>query len=884
MDAIYDILKKQNGQAIISSGEHDIGVVKQAIHLSDDSGSAVFNDTTEVNTKEYDPKKTKFIRSHLPIARAFRMGASSLKTKPVRLVFTSFLTIVSLTMFGLTSTLMLFDENYSVSKAMQQSERASEMVQKEYYYHTVTKRVNNKTGEIEDGDSYSQTSNRTMLSQEDVDSLNHNNENMKFVGVYAFGDRYNQATFYNETFSSAPRAYYQIINPQGFVEINQKVMSEQNLTLINGALPTNKNEVVISEYFFNLFKDSYEDISNYQDIIDRDIVVSFNDSKGMTTKLSYKIKGILNAGSIPSKYDDLKENNNDKLSNEQITKLSEQLNDYLNFSFQTCLYVSSDFYQEIYYPIVGDNDPFSYYSNNYPYVYTNGLVIQAYNPFDSKEDISSYTVGCFSYETIKNLPHDDVKFYDTNGNQKTLENMAENDVYIPEDEYRSLTMNGMSVYLEKYYHVLENTSCDPELNDYMLTHREQCEELGLRLREYYFAKEYKEGYSREDDVAFAKSMIEQYYVKTQKIRYTMDIASAYRYAYESRGLPIYPEFEQFAQNVDSVYQGNPTWDLTNLDAIKQFLVQDRDGFAKLAIIMEKIQNVWSDVCEEFRNKYYMDEDIDESLIQQVVNYIRASDKSFTTTFTDDIFVATYEPPKIYYTSYTGNTGTLDIAGYYSTPWGGGPYILTLSFLNKNGNVQEYSWYSEMVTSYVRSGTPRYVGALTRSNYSQRQIAVLRQHTSSFGYFFSNSTYDNMVTVLWLISLLKTIFLILGIVFGVFAALMLLNFISTSIASKTKDIGVLRAVGARGSDLFKIFFSESGLVTFICLVLAIAGSIVACFFLNSYMVAEVGIVMLNFNIVNVGIMVGGAAAIAFIGTFLPVLLAALRPPVESIRTL
>ena len=111
MDVIYNILKKQNGEAIISSGERDLPAVKQAIRITDGSGSAVFNETQEVETKEYDPKQAKFIRSHLPFARAFKMGSSSLKTKPFRLIFTAFLTTVSLTMFGLTSTLMLFNEN-----------------------------------------------------------------------------------------------------------------------------------------------------------------------------------------------------------------------------------------------------------------------------------------------------------------------------------------------------------------------------------------------------------------------------------------------------------------------------------------------------------------------------------------------------------------------------------------------------------------------------------------------------------------------------------------------------------------------------------------------------------------------------------------------------
>ena len=128
------------------------------------------------------------------------------------------------------------------------------------------------------------------------------------------------------------------------------------------------------------------------------------------------------------------------------------------------------------------------------------------------------------------------------------------------------------------------------------------------------------------------------------------------------------------------------------------------------------------------------------------------------------------------------------------------------------------------------------------------------------------------------------FLIIGIVFGVFAALMLLNFISSSITSKIKEIGILRAVGARGSDLFKIFFSESGFVSAICIVISIVASIFICRYLNTEIAGNFGFQMLNFGIINISLIIAGAVVIAFIGTFIPVLIASKKPPVESIRTL
>lgn len=129
-----------------------------------------------------------------------------------------------------------------------------------------------------------------------------------------------------------------------------------------------------------------------------------------------------------------------------------------------------------------------------------------------------------------------------------------------------------------------------------------------------------------------------------------------------------------------------------------------------------------------------------------------------------------------------------------------------------------------------------------------------------------------------------IFLYVGLVMAVFAALLLSNFISVSISQKKKDIGILRAVGARSADVFKIFFSESFVITAICVGLSIAASIFICGFLNTSLAAELGAALLVFGPMSILVLVGIALATAIIATFLPVHNAAKKKPVESIRAL
>ena len=69
-----------------------------------------------------------------------------------------------------------------------------------------------------------------------------------------------------------------------------------------------------------------------------------------------------------------------------------------------------------------------------------------------------------------------------------------------------------------------------------------------------------------------------------------------------------------------------------------------------------------------------------------------------------------------------------------------------------------------------------------------------------------------------------LFLIAGCVLGAFALLLLGNFISASIAAQKREIGVLRALGARTADVFAIFLVEGVFVALVCALLCFATTI------------------------------------------------------------
>ena len=132
--------------------------------------------------------------------------------------------------------------------------------------------------------------------------------------------------------------------------------------------------------------------------------------------------------------------------------------------------------------------------------------------------------------------------------------------------------------------------------------------------------------------------------------------------------------------------------------------------------------------------------------------------------------------------------------------------------------------------------------------------------------------------------LTSVFVWVALAFAVFAALMLMNFISTSISYKKREIGVLRALGARGSDIFGIFFNESMIIALINFVLSAAATIIVCSVVNSIVLAKlpVDVVLLNVGIRQIVLILGVSTLAAFIGSFLPTFKVSRKRPIDAIN--
>jgi ABC-type antimicrobial peptide transport system permease subunit len=112
----------------------------------------------------------------------------------------------------------------------------------------------------------------------------------------------------------------------------------------------------------------------------------------------------------------------------------------------------------------------------------------------------------------------------------------------------------------------------------------------------------------------------------------------------------------------------------------------------------------------------------------------------------------------------------------------------------------------------------------------------------------------------------------------------MSFITTSISYKKREIGILRALGARGKDVFGIFFKESLIIAFINFLLAFTTTSICAFFINRAMLTELGynIALLTVTFRQFGLILGISVLAAFIASIIPVSKISKKKPIDAIN--
>ena len=190
------------------------------------------------------------------------------------------------------------------------------------------------------------------------------------------------------------------------------------------------------------------------------------------------------------------------------------------------------------------------------------------------------------------------------------------------------------------------------------------------------------------------------------------------------------------------------------------------------------------------------------------------------------------------------------------------------------------FYSEQQGEYIKA-----LGAMPKEKADIKALTeYCYDETDNVRYQFNNPVSYELDTVNEMLHVLADVFLYIGLAFALFASLMLANFIATSISYKKQEIGILRAIGSRSNDVFRIFFAESFIIAMINFVLSCIGVFAATVIFNTVLRNDIGILItvLNFSIRQVLLLFAVSLAVAALASFFPVKKIASKRPIDAIR--
>jgi ABC-type lipoprotein export system ATPase subunit len=234
---IINFINENDGQIIISKDNDDISSFKKVNRIDDANSTEKFliTDDEKIEINKHTFFDRDLIKSKMPLSKAAKMGISSLRIKPFRLILTILLTVTSFILFGVASSLMDFNKPKVVNNSFNASEYNEVVINKKYnvlfnYYH--------------DNSLYSEytASRETYFTKEEFDALNEKYGD-DVLGIYYTADLDLKINDYAANDTTPKTLSSNKI--RGFGYANEK---SKYRNLLYGTYPTNTYDIAISSF------------------------------------------------------------------------------------------------------------------------------------------------------------------------------------------------------------------------------------------------------------------------------------------------------------------------------------------------------------------------------------------------------------------------------------------------------------------------------------------------------------------------------------------------------------------------------------------------------------------------------------------------------------
>ena len=870
---INEYLRNRDSDILISGDDRVNATVRSAAGVSASNTSSVFNATDaekDVKTKPYNGAETKFIRSSLPLKNAVKMGVSGLNHKKLRLVFTIFLSLIAFALFGFADTLASYNKvvattnsiidsgvkNASFSLGVKNDEyRGNEYVTS--YYEDVAfnsgdiSKLSQKTGidftPVFNGSSY-------------IGRAISLTSNMKSSSNISSASAYCGSLF-------------------GFAALDAAQLNKLGFSYV-GTLPANKGEIAISNLIYDQFKLSGFRNSHFEEDIDAaDLDLGTDPATSLLGKtitvsvghgeFNYKITAVIDTKFDTERYSKFIPSTDQNSGGHQEEPsildivLQKELMTTLQFGYHSLGYVTE-------YDIEEMAKDMEMYHNNSEFL-GQRLDWRSTFHFPNGNTFEISRVGGFSLAPML-------------GNITWLENgkssLSENEMLISSAAFYNAAPLNINVY-PAFESIITASGLTPTngsaieqirlagiekyANELIATKRT----LIMELHQEYL------GQPAADDDALKHFIVVDAIYNTE-ITDNTEISSHDEIAYNAYKNAIK---SLYGIDTDSYSISDP------LDFINNF-----KGYLDRAVSVDNQELILSRTSDfeqllfDLKSATKGDADYNKVTAEAAKLFLNQNDQAI-----GELVAQTYITTEIWDNSGNSNVDTLrnyKIVGFFEETDSESRYlVISDTFVRAWEKYRDDNdiWYVNAVPheqgiyAFVIAPMPEGKAAITKL------VELSYTEGEDIRFSLQNQVTNSLDMFNEFIEIGASVFMYIGLGFAVFAALMMMNFISTSISHKRREIGILRAVGARSSDVFKIFFSEAFVIALINYVLATIATVGATIYFNDIVRSEgINVTLLNFGIRQVVVMFLVSVFVAALSSFLPVWSIARRKPVDAIK--
>ncbi|MCL2062621.1 MAG: ABC transporter permease [Firmicutes bacterium] len=835
---VIGFLENAQGDLILSKDEKSNADFRRLSRIDAEGNKESFEDVTEKtqNIKRYDPSEFKLIRSRLPLRHSLKIAGSSLKAKPIRLFFTVLLSVIAFGLFGLADTLGAYNKHNALYESMRDSQ---------IDYASFAKRASwgGDTGlNAEEAATI-----RQKFPDSDFDELrslrNLGMHNITYgASLFDFNLPDNQGKF---------GAYYTHgqWSPSfgGVLELPKDISASATVYRgysISGRVPAAFDEIMISRHVFNAFKDLSLYVGNDYSYAttDKKAINSDNDLLGEKIRIGDRsgsglyatVVGIIDTNFPSDRYTKLKEApDNSSGFDISLMFLSNEILNAFMYGYHGAMFTANGFIEHI--------------SQG---AESNYLTFRGSGGFSMTriEQNSSFSF----IASDEQLGKDGLSAVFADG--RTTNALAEGEALVSLETFLSLMNRWNWVW---NFGNLPWGEEDPDYAEKM-----QQYEAIMQLRNAPYGS----------DAEFMQAAV-QFYFEYNDYGY-----------YDADNNWVWVPFDDIAHVEAYMIEESGFWQWDDglqdtvwvTGSVEQFLLNNFVGN------FDTLEDVYWHILDRdwFPYMYFA---AFGPTVEEARDIVRA--QAIAALFTDG-GIST----QARYWGSVGGSGnfTLNIVGI--------AYDEDFSSFNSSGVVVSGEVYGAI--QQMLAGNGDIVAMLTRLPESRAaQMAMIEfsyiatiapdpwgGQDGSYRFMLMNSVTSGLEEFNYYLEMFAQVFLYVGLGFALFASFLMMNFIMASISFKKRQIGILRAIGAKSGDVFMIFFLEALMIALICFLFAVLGAGLGAFFINGAVRNMLGllITLLSFSARQIALVLAVSVGVAFIASFLPVYTTARKKPIEAIR--